>query len=371
MSLYQRGGVWWYEFVFRRQRIRESTSSKSRTLAIQAERQRRRELEEAGNNVRSSKRHALFSTAAKDWLDANKARWSESNIAIQGYNLEHLSGYFGRMLLSDITPQHIGKYQAKRRAETYGKKETKTSARTVNMEVATLRMLMKSAKLWNAIQDDVRMLKERRKVGKALSTEEAKKLLEACRRSPQPSLYTAIVIFCNTALRNGELRCARWHQVDFPRAEFTVGEAKTDSSEGRVIPLNAAALQAFNTWKARWPEAKSSDFIFPSEKLKYQGAGSAERRVMTPYAIDWSKPLGSWKTAWRTAQQEASVKARIHDLRHHVITMLAESQTPISTIRAISGHLSPKMVEHYSHIRQDAKRKAVELLDSLTGQVVQ
>jgi integrase len=363
MSLYRRGGVWWYEFVFRGQRLRESTSSKSRTLAIKAERQRRHELEEAGNNVRSSKRHALFSTASKDWLDANKARWSESNIAIQGYNLEHLSGYFGRMLLSDITPQHIGKYQAKRRAETYGKKAKKTSARTVNMEVATLRMIMKSAKLWSAIQDDVRMLKERRKVGKALSAEEAKKLLEACRRSPQPSLYTAVVIFCNTALRNGELRRARWHQVDFLRAEFTVGDiAKTEGSAGRVIPLNQMALEAFKAWKARWPDATPSAFIFPSEKLKFQGAGSAERRVMTPYATDLNKPLGSWKTAWRTAQQEADVTARIHDLRHHVITILAESQTPISTIKAISGHLSPKMVEHYSHVRDEAKRKAVDLI---------
>ncbi len=53
---------------------------------------------------------------------------------------------------------------------------------------------------------------------------------------------------------------------------------------------------------------------------------------------------------------------RFHDLRHHAITELAESQTSDITIMSISGHVSRKMLEHYSHIRQDAKRDAVNIL---------
>ncbi len=33
---------------------------------------------------------------------------------------------------------------------------------------------------------------------------------------------------------------------------------------------------------------------------------------------------------------------------------------------AIAGHVSREMLEHYSHIRQEAKRKAVAELDSVT-----
>jgi len=33
---------------------------------------------------------------------------------------------------------------------------------------------------------------------------------------------------------------------------------------------------------------------------------------------------------------------------------------------AIAGHVSPEMLEHYSHIRQEAKRKAVESFDNVT-----
>jgi hypothetical protein len=35
-----------------------------------------------------------------------------------------------------------------------------------------------------------------------------------------------------------------------------------------------------------------------------------------------------------------------------------------STIQAISGHPSRKMLEHYSHMRLEAKRRVVELIDS-------
>jgi len=54
----------------------------------------------------------------------------------------------------------------------------------------------------------------------------------------------------------------------------------------------------------------------------------------------------------------------VHDLRHHLISALAQTQTPDATIQAISGHLSRKMLEHDSHVRADAKRSAVEQLDA-------
>ena len=45
MGVYKRGDTWWYEFVFAGKRIRESAKTTRKTIAIEAERQRRRELE--------------------------------------------------------------------------------------------------------------------------------------------------------------------------------------------------------------------------------------------------------------------------------------------------------------------------------------
>lgn len=364
MSIFQRGSTYWYEFVFNGQRIRESTGSASYTLAVKAERKRHSDLEHSANGVQRRKRPVLFPVAAREWMEESRARWSEANISIHTYNIKHLSESFGRLLLADITPALIGKYQRKRQQQG-------ASNRLINMEVGTLRMIMKKYKLWTAIADEVKMLPERRDIGKALSADEEKRLLDACRKSPQPSLYTAVVIYCNTGLRSAELRRARWHQVDFLGGWFQVGAAKTEGSAGRLVPLNQGALAALQEWRLRWPNAKPEDYIFPTEKLVYKGKGTVERKAMTAYGTDPDTPLGSWKRAWTSAKKAAGVECRIHDLRHHFISRLAQTQTPDATIQSISGHLSRRMLEHYSHVRLEAKRAAVGLLDSPSGNAVQ
>jgi len=123
---------------------------------------------------------------------------------------------------------------------------------------------------------------------------------------------------------------------------------RTRRSDGRIIPLNKAALDAFKQWKCRWPNAKPDDHIFPAAKLAFKGKGAQEHGIMTPHEVDPKNPLGAWKRAWNTAKKQAGVECRIHDLRHHFISALAQTQTPDATILAISGHISRKMLEHYS-----------------------
>ena len=45
MAVYKRGGTWWYEFIFAGKRVRESAKTSRKTIALEAERQRRLELE--------------------------------------------------------------------------------------------------------------------------------------------------------------------------------------------------------------------------------------------------------------------------------------------------------------------------------------
>jgi len=53
---------------------------------------------------------------------------------------------------------------------------------------------------------------------------------------------------------------------------------------------------------------------------------------------------------------------RFHDLRHTCITKLAEGQASEQTLMSIAGHLSAKMLEHYSHIRMARKRAALDAI---------
>ena len=62
-------------------------------------------------------------------------------------------------------------------------------------------------------------------------------------------------------------------------------------------------------------------------------------------------------------KQAAGVTGRWHDNRHTFITDLAESgEASDETIRDIAGHVSKQMLKHYSHIRMEAKRRAVDSL---------
>ena len=50
----------------------------------------------------------------------------------------------------------------------------------------------------------------------------------------------------------------------------------------------------------------------------------------------------------------------MHDSRHTLITELAESGVGDQTIMDIAGHVSRQMLTHYSHIRMEAKRNALD-----------
>ena len=52
----------------------------------------------------------------------------------------------------------------------------------------------------------------------------------------------------------------------------------------------------------------------------------------------------------------------MHDSRHTLITELSESGAGDQTIMDIAGHVSRQMLKHYSHIRMQAKRDALQVI---------
>jgi len=76
--------------------------------------------------------------------------------------------------------------------------------------------------------------------------------------------------------------------------------------------------------------------------------------------VDPTRPITTLKTAWANARERAGVTGRLHDSRHTLITELAESGAGDQTIMDIAGHVSRQMLKHYSHIRMQAKRDALE-----------
>jgi hypothetical protein len=97
--------VWWYEFIFEGQRVRESAKTHSKTLARDAERARRRELEESYNGIKRRDRAKLFSIAADEWLVLKSLTLAASSQRIERDNLKHLRPKFEKRLVTTSRPR--------------------------------------------------------------------------------------------------------------------------------------------------------------------------------------------------------------------------------------------------------------------------
>jgi len=210
--------------------------------------------------------------------------------------------------------------------------------------------------------------------------DEKLRLLKVAASRPewQNAAYAAILAL-NSTMRGCEIKQLRWRDIDFMGKTLTIRKSKTDAGE-RVIPLNVDAMSTvFLLYRRaqKHGEVRPEHYLFPACETGH---------------FDLTRPQTSWRTAWRNLTRlvtcpgcgtnrnpartccnekcEADIGKvrsslaglRFHGLRHHAITELAESQTSDSTIMAIAGHVSTKMLQHYSHVRIQAKRTALDAL---------
>jgi integrase len=355
MTLYQRGKTWWYEFEFRGQRIRESSHSRTKSIAERIERERRRQLELGSAGLKEHRSPQMFSVASKRYLETSKAHWSPKTLEMESLNVNRLVPHFGRMLLMDIDADSIARYQSSRQKDV--------GHRTINLEVCTLRAILRKNRLWANIQPDVKMLRTRSDIGRALSADEVHRLLVACKKSRSRSLYPAVLLSLHTGLRNAELRLLRWRQIDLLERPIIVGKSKTAAGEGRTVPLSNIAFEALQEWRRQFPDAQPAHFVFPTERYGLDGEEGYLEGKRAASETDPTKHIGSWKTAWTNARKDAKVQCRWHDMRHTFVSKMAESQASDATIMSLAGHVSRKMMERYSHTRAEAKRAAIAVLD--------
>jgi integrase len=363
MSLFKRGEVWWFKFKFAGQTIRESSKSTSKTLAKDAERARRRELEQGFNGITKTQRAQMFSVAADSWLEAKKAHLAPRSVTIEESNLKHLKPVFGGMLLRDITADEIAAYQRTRSRE-------EAAPKTVNLEVGTVRAILRKQRMWANIQPDVKMLRVRDDVGRAISEIEEKALLKECRTSRSRSLYVAVETALGTCMRYSEIRLMRWLQVDFAKGELRVGRSKTEHGDGRVIPMSKRLRTVLEFWAGRFPNFKPNHYVFASER--YGGKGKDDVYGFTgsvAYDTDPTRPVGDWKEGWEGAKGRAGVTCRFHDLRHTGCTRMLEAGVPfivVSDIMGWSAITAVRMAKRYGHIGHTARREAIDKLGEST-----
>jgi len=170
----------------------------------------------------------------------------------------------------------------------------------------------------------------------------------------------------HTGLRSQELRLLRWHQVDLQEGIITVGKSKTQGGEGRLVYLSALAIQTLNNWRSQFPDMKPTHAVLPREAYGLKGKKGTFGGEVVPYQTFPNQPVRSFATAWRTAKKAAGIVCRWHDLRDSAASRIAAGGATDQTLQALLGWMSPKMIERYSHVRAEAKRRAVSVFDALS-----
>lgn len=337
---------WWYEFTFAGKRYREPAKTTRKTIAVEAEKQRRLQLERALAGMPSeanTQRIASVKERVAEYLDHYGNNHRAASLRFTKQRLAHVGRLLSNCLACDLNESKIQWYIKTRLAEGVG-------GRTINMEIGELSRAMKVK--WSVAWPNVRKLEEPKDVGRALALEEEGKLIEAAQRSQSVFILSFIRIALLTGMRSGEITGLTWGQVNLADRVLKVGKAKTSSGTGRMIPINQElfdVLKAHAEWYGKTFEGamKPGQYLFPW--------GS-------PIPTDTTRPTSTMKTAWGNVRKAASVDCRFHDLRHTVATKMAEAGVSESTMLALMGHVSRAMLERYSHIRMAAKRSAVDVL---------
>jgi len=338
---------WSFEFIFAGRRIREAVKTTRKTIAVEAEKRKRLDMERAYAGMpqgeSAARRVTSVADALKAYQDGYKVGHRPRSLAWVAERAVHLVRLLGAALVPEVNEDRIRAYMKTRLAEGVGN-------RTINMEVACLSRAI--GHQWRVLWPKAKALEEPCSVGRALSPDEEQALLDEAAKNRSGYVHPFIHIALSTGMRYSEIRTLRWSQLDLKARVITVGKAKTEGGSGRMIPMGdnlIAVIEMHRDWCLKKLEAAavSPDWcVFPfSNRVK---------------PVDPSRPATTIKTAWEAVREKADVSCRFHDLRHTTLTKWAERGVPEGTMLALAGHMSRAMLERYSHIRMAAKREAVE-----------
>ncbi len=347
MATFKRGKWYWMDDVVNGLRYRLPLKTKNWQEALRKEKETLVAIAEGKAGSQGAVARQGFNTAADTYVQERQLHSAEKTYVTDRERSLPLRRFFRDISLRRITADSIVKYQRERRA--------KVSGRTVNLEVGLLRRILKRHKQWMRLAEDVKMLPEHPKPARVLSPEEKARFLEtaACKPGWQIARCAAVLTL-NTTMRGCELKSLKWRDVDLFERVLTIHRKGTKTDAGvRVIPLNRDAVLALAELKDRGENLAAAGlehFVLPA----------CEHGHIQP-----DKPMKGWRTAWRSLTRAAGLRGlRPHDLRHHVITELSEKGLGEETIMSLAGHVSREMLSHYSHIRLQAKRRAVEALET-------
>jgi len=336
---YKRKGSknYWITFRNNGKKVYESTGTANKKLADRIYARRKLDVAEGKWFAAKIKPRTFGELKEKYMREHSKVHKApKSNIRdISSFN--HLDGFFGDCLLSEITPGRIAEYKSFRLAEGI-------RPATLARELEVLRHALNLAvREWEWLEkspfEKVRIEKINNKSERWITKSEEHTLLDAS----QQWLREIIIFALNTGMRQNEILSLKWSEVDLSRRTVTVLETK--NKEKRTIPINQTV---FDLLRQKSRVKSISGYLFVSEAAT---------------KIDARNLLRAYYSARKTAKLEG---VRFHDLRHTFATRLVQRGVDLYTVKELMGHKTITMTMRYAHHNPESLRHGVEVLDRAT-----
>jgi len=175
-----------------------------------------------------------------------------------------------------------------------------------------------------------------------------------------------LVLLAATGMRISELLGLQWGDIDWDagiiRLNRTwlygyVGEGKSEESR-KPVPMVTRITEFLREWHRETPYAGTTDWVFPSFKLKGKRPISGSQFVK-----DYIRPRF---IKYGLIDAEYKGRAGLHAFRHSLATVLiTEEHVDPKTAQGILRHASSDItMDIYTHAQDEAKRKALERYES-------
>lgn len=183
-----------------------------------------------------------------------------------------------------------------------------------------------------------------------LTNKEAQGLLDAAKNSRNEKLYHYLLLLMHTGMRPSEAAGLKWGEVDLEARLIHLSLTKTDM---RYVPLSQKAVETLQSIRPADTLATMPVFLPPTS------ASSKQLKDM---------PNLHFRKAYDNARKKAGLAdVHLHDLRHTAASHLLMAGVDLRTLAEILGHKTMQMVYRYTHLLNDHKLKAVDLINSLGG----
>ena len=175
----------------------------------------------------------------------------------------------------------------------------------------------------------------------------------------------AIIILLNTGLRVGELLALKWDNVDFVNKQIYVAETRgqiidrSDSEQKYIMADRSTKTQS----SCRYVPINAKT----AEALSYfKGLGYNNPYVMANSDSNVITYRNLFRVLSNILELNKINHGSLHTLRHTFATRLFRNNVDIKVISELLGHSDVSITYNiYTHVIQEQKKKAVDILDNL------